>query len=346
MNADEIEREVRRLAPWYYLWDLGGVRTDITPPCDERGHRQVACPPIFAGFWAGKSVLDVACNEGAYGLGALAHGARELVGFDSRPRNIEKARFVARMMGCQHATFEVATCDSWLRRHGDRRYDIVLLCGILYHLVDPVRTIRDFCGIAREWVFVTCCVQGTERDGYTWTKETENVAASDGARDSLMPNNGNTLIAAFAEHGFVPVHVEEVCEADFWDGVNILFRSCRAPSGRRMGLAGAADDVLVHLAPEPGDQGTVRVHIAISNRIGKPLRVCARLRFVDRDGSERGVQTEILDLPARSVAPTIPASASVHRTTVIPADLARPVSLAVQILDGERLRGGACLTLD
>ena len=71
MDAAAILAEVQRLAPWYYLWDLQGVRTDATPPCDDQGHRQVFCPPIFEGFWAGKSVLDVACNEGAYGLAVV-----------------------------------------------------------------------------------------------------------------------------------------------------------------------------------------------------------------------------------------------------------------------------------
>lgn len=345
MDRSEIEREVRRLAPWYYLWELGGVRTDITPPCDDQGHREVSCPPIYDGFWRGRRVLDVACNEGAYGLGALGHGARELVGFDSRPSNIEKARFVARVRGHDHATFEVASCDSWIAAHGDERFDIVMLCGILYHLEDPARTIADFSRVTNDWIYVTCCVHGDAAEGYTWTSETENVAASDGAKDSLMPNNADTLVTEFGRHGFVPVHVEEVAKADFWDGVNLLLRNCSGVAARSEPLAGAGRDVRVHLAPEAGADGALDVHVAVSNRLGVPLDVDVATTAVDGAGRTHDLGAERLALPARSVTPGIPASASVYRRTSLPAGPARPGELQVRVREGDRLRGGARLVL-
>ena len=40
-EREAIRAEVERLAPWYYAFDLHGVRTDLTAPCDHHGHRRV-----------------------------------------------------------------------------------------------------------------------------------------------------------------------------------------------------------------------------------------------------------------------------------------------------------------
>src|SRR3954447_26233719 len=98
-TREEIEREVRRLAPWYYLFDLNGIRTDITRPFDQHGHRTVSIQERFAPYFQGRTVLDVGCNEGGYSFCALDCGAASVVGFDCREINIEKARFVARVRG-------------------------------------------------------------------------------------------------------------------------------------------------------------------------------------------------------------------------------------------------------
>ncbi|MCA8963383.1 MAG: methyltransferase domain-containing protein [Planctomycetes bacterium] len=345
MDSDAIEREVRRLAPWYYRWDLRGVRTDSTPPCDDQGHRQVACPPIRDGFWRGKTVLDVACNEGAYGIGALGHGAASLVGFDSRAANVEKARFVAEVLGHADAMFDQHTCDSWIAAYPDRTFDVVMLCGILYHLRDPARTIADYCTIAREWVFVTCCVHGDEQDGYTWTSETENVAASDGALDSLMPNNANTLVTEFGKHGFVPVHVEEVCKANFWDGASLLLRRCTDLGASWEELGGEHPEVQVHLAPGLRADGVGEVHMAFVHRTPRTREVTVRVRVLAGDGEEHAATEEVVSLPARCVDPSMPASTSVYRATPLPASVSRPATIEARVFDGSREIGGARIRL-
>jgi len=345
MDPATIETEIRRLAPWYYLWDLNGVRTDITPPCDPQGHREVFCPAIYDGFWKGKSVLDVGCNEGAYGLGALALGARELVGFDCREANVEKARFVAGVLGHQQARFEVASCDSWMAAHGDRRFDVVLLCGILYHLTDPEQTIRQFCRCAREWVYVTCCVQGKTEDGFTWTTEVENVAASDGAADSLMPNNAHTLIRAFRRHGFEPTHLTEVSKSDFWDGVNLLLRNGSAVPFEQASVPGAADDVDVFLAPEARADGAIKIRVAAYNRTTEPLTAHVEMRLLPNGGPPAVIGTETVTLPARSATPGIPASTSVPGEAEFRPAAGGASTLEARVVARDRVLGGRRLVI-
>ncbi len=65
MDRAAIEAEIRRLSPWYYRFDLGGVSTAITPPCDQHGHREVRLPPAAEFLLRGRSVLAREARERA-----------------------------------------------------------------------------------------------------------------------------------------------------------------------------------------------------------------------------------------------------------------------------------------
>jgi len=209
VDQAEVEREVKRLAPWYYLYDLQGVRTDSTPAFDQYGHRTVNVPTWCERYFKGRSVLDVGCNEGAYSFSALDRGAAKVVGFDCREANVEKARFVARVNGRVNASFEIGSADNWPLQP---QYDIVLLCGLLYHLPKPWETIAHYCKIASQHIFVRCvlCPWAFD-DGYTPWKEGETIGASEKPAEEMSqyPSSLNTLRQEFAKHGFHPIVARE-----------------------------------------------------------------------------------------------------------------------------------------
>jgi 2-polyprenyl-3-methyl-5-hydroxy-6-metoxy-1,4-benzoquinol methylase len=199
MDKNQIEDEVRRLAPWYYIYDINGVRTDICAPFDQFGHRQVNCPQPLIPYLKGKSVLDVGCNEGKRGFEALNCGAASLTGFDCRQVNIDKARFVAKALAIENAAFDVCSADEW---PDSPQYDVVFLCGLLYHLPRPWETIAKYCAIARETIFVTCVLRGG-KNGYTPWMEAESIGASENTGvASMMPNTIETISREFAGFGF------------------------------------------------------------------------------------------------------------------------------------------------
>ncbi|MGH7846613.1 MAG: class I SAM-dependent methyltransferase [Candidatus Binatia bacterium] len=206
MEYKEIEKEIRRLSPWYYLFDLHGVRTDITPSFDNWGHRTVDIPNELVAYLKGKTILDVGCNEGGYAFAALRRGAMSVLGFDCRPVNVEKANFVARALGIRDSVFQVGSADSW---PPEKKYDIVFMCGILYHLPEPWNTIRKYCDVAREGVFMTTALaDGSE--GYSPTREDDNIGACENPSiSSMAPNTVQTLVAEFAKYGFTPIYVRE-----------------------------------------------------------------------------------------------------------------------------------------
>ncbi len=286
MERAEIEREVHRLAPWYYLFDLNGVRTDVAPPIHDHVFRTVHFPRVAEGFWNGKTVLDVACNEGAYSFGALEAGVARVDAFDVRASNIEKARFVQSVLGCDGVEFRVASIEEWLAERDDE-YDFVMLNGILYHLVEPWNVIRDFCKRAKEGILTTCVLHGGE-DGYTRYSELDNAGASADSVDSMMPNTTNTLVQEFAKHGFHPAHVQESRVDVFWGSCSLfLYRGredvdVEAPTGATPPL------VDLHLVtPGKAVDGRSRpldLFVCGYNLAEKPRAVNARVRAADAEG--------------------------------------------------------------
>ena len=285
MDKAQIEREIHRLAPWYYDLDVCGVRTSIAPACDDYGHRPLDFPTIETGYWRGKSVLDVGCNEGAWSFGARAAGARSVDAFDCRQDNIDKARFVAAARGLDGVTFHVESADSWIERHASERFDKVLLCGILYHLTEPWQTIAQYCAIADESIFVSCVLRGLAEPGYTRYRELDNVAASDGSLDSLMPNNKDTLLAEFAKHGFLPTAIHETGEGRFGGGCYLLLERTPAKAWKLEPRVGDGADFDLFLTPLSGsDPQRIDVQATLYNRSDEPRTASASLSAVDARG--------------------------------------------------------------
>jgi SAM-dependent methyltransferase len=296
----EIEREVRRLSPWYFRFDLGGVKTDITPSIADRGHRDIAFPDVRDGYWRGKRVLDIACNEGAYSFAALARGAAHVDGFDVRESNIEKARFAQRVLGHAGVDFHVSTIDDWFDAHPEP-YDHVLCCGILYHLVDPPATIARVAASARESILVTCVLYGGDEIGYTRYAELDNAAASANALDSLAPNNTATLIAEFARHGFHPLHVSETRGGDLWGGCNLLLWNAGPLAPQASPYPRPFD---VHLVPCPtggvAPAGKLALNVTLYNWATEPVAAEGRLSATDATGRTLcEIGPSALDFPAR-----------------------------------------------
>ncbi len=84
---------------------------------------------------SGMSVLDLACNQGFFGLDFAYRGAGNVLGLDLREENIRQAAFLARFFNLPHAAFQTGNVYDF---QTERQYDVVLNLGLLYHVVDPV----------------------------------------------------------------------------------------------------------------------------------------------------------------------------------------------------------------
>ena len=112
LSAEELRAEVIRLGPWHIEVEITPeVTTAVSleaPPGtypDDRPARSAsrsgtraswsACGAIFPRGLEGRSVMDCACNCGAYLFWSKELGAGECFGFDAREHWIAQARFLA-----------------------------------------------------------------------------------------------------------------------------------------------------------------------------------------------------------------------------------------------------------
>jgi tRNA (mo5U34)-methyltransferase len=111
----------------------------------------------------GRSVLDCACNAGAYLFWAKEAGAGRCFGFDLREHWIEQARFLAAHREAAADDVEFAVSNLYdLPSLGLGQFDIVLFNGILYHLPDPISGLRIAADLADEFLIVDTAARGGE----------------------------------------------------------------------------------------------------------------------------------------------------------------------------------------
>lgn len=142
-TQDDIRGRVEELAPWYQnieladgLWtkNLDGSRDifsgfDIPGPLWQVIARDL---PDLTGF----HVLDIGCNAGYMSFEAKRLGAESVLGIDSNlgagTSFIDQATFCRDQMGLDVEFRE----QSFFDYEPDRRFELVLFCGVLYHLED------------------------------------------------------------------------------------------------------------------------------------------------------------------------------------------------------------------
>jgi SAM-dependent methyltransferase len=117
--------------------------------------------------WAGKSVLDVGCGVGHLSQ-ALARKKCRVVGVDAREENI-------RVFRQRHPRLQahVANVESDLSSLGS--FDIVLCCGLLYHVENPFQALRNLSAVCRELLIVETIVCDHELPVAVWDDETKSA---------------------------------------------------------------------------------------------------------------------------------------------------------------------------
>jgi tRNA (mo5U34)-methyltransferase len=121
---------------------------------------------VFPNGLEGRSVMDCACNCGAYLFWSKEHGAGECFGFDARSHWIDQARFLAehRVKPSDAMRFEV--CNLYdLPTVAPGRFDVTWFNGIFYHLPDPVAGLKLAADITDELLILNTAVMSGHPDG-------------------------------------------------------------------------------------------------------------------------------------------------------------------------------------
>jgi tRNA (mo5U34)-methyltransferase len=151
---------------WFHSIDLGGgIVTPGQAPISELRDRAAI---YFADGIVGKSVLDIGCWDGFNSLEAARRGAARVVATDhwvwhhhewASRRTIELVREVA---APDLEIRDIDVADLSLETVGV--FDVVLFCGVFYHLRNPFLALEKIARLARETLIVETHLDAGEID--------------------------------------------------------------------------------------------------------------------------------------------------------------------------------------
>jgi len=108
---------------------------------------------VIAQTYPGGTLLDAACNNGYFLVGALKRGMRAATGYD-RADYTGSVRFLNDILGV-NAVFRHDAYDSWKHTiKGSKPHDVAVASLILCHISDPLYFLAFLGRMAREAIFL------------------------------------------------------------------------------------------------------------------------------------------------------------------------------------------------
>ncbi|MDQ1461917.1 MAG: tRNA (mo5U34)-methyltransferase [Actinomycetota bacterium] len=174
LSMPELQNKVRELNPWLLPFHMRGdfdtMDTRSAQTAEKASRIQFRSDLIvgtaielLGGDVAETDVLDIGCNDGFFSLDVAHRGVRHVDGFDLRPTNIAKARFLATHYGIGNVDFNVADVDDFEHEH---QWDVVLNLGVLYHVVNPLQFMRQTYELCRRFAIIDTIVHSEPISAY------------------------------------------------------------------------------------------------------------------------------------------------------------------------------------
>jgi ubiquinone/menaquinone biosynthesis C-methylase UbiE len=189
VTTAEIRQGIEELGPWFYRFDFGaGLETTPAIPLSVVGIFETrlrmltsAVDAHFGGRLRDIECLDIGCHEGFYSLAMARRGVRTVVAIDARPENLNRARFVAEAMDVGNIVFRQGLVETLAADQG-RTFELTLFLGLLYHVEDPMRCLRQVAAVTSELCVletqvvdeVEGCTEWGSRD---WTRPYQGILA-------------------------------------------------------------------------------------------------------------------------------------------------------------------------
>jgi 2-polyprenyl-3-methyl-5-hydroxy-6-metoxy-1,4-benzoquinol methylase len=116
-------------------------------------HTLEGCDPV-----QDKSVIDIGCGPGHYGIAVARKGAGRVLGIDFAPGMVDLARKNAQRAGVQDVcTFE---CADFMTYPADDTFDYAILMGFMDYVADPREVIAKVVSIASSRAFFSFPAEG------------------------------------------------------------------------------------------------------------------------------------------------------------------------------------------
>lgn len=157
MGPAEISEKIQSFRPWFYDFDLGlHGRTESKLPVEMQEIHSTRLQMVnsvldrdFPGYLArSASCLDIACHEGFFSIELAKRGFRRVLGIDVRGESLEKARFVAEVLGFEGTKFQTLNAEE-VSPAVVGEFDVTLFLGLLYHLENPMLCLRRAAAVTK-----------------------------------------------------------------------------------------------------------------------------------------------------------------------------------------------------
>lgn len=225
----ELEKEFRKRKPWITKFVIDGKayggKNDLMD--DARVHQFRALAPNA------QRILELGSLEGAHSFTlARLPGVVAVVALEGRDHNLDKARFVQRLLRVDNVTFQKANLErDALAAFGT--FDAVFCVGVLYHLPNPWFLIEQIAKVAPQvflWTHYASEVKANEiREGFRGQTYREH-----GMRDPLSGLSRGSfwlayddLLRLLRQHGFSQVQILQN-STDHPNGASVTLMATKA----------------------------------------------------------------------------------------------------------------------
>lgn len=177
---------------------------------------------------AGQTAFDFASHEGYYSL-ELARHFRFVRGYEIRQESVEAARLITDVLGVRNVEYAQADLQR-MTPDQDEIADFVLVYGLIYHLENPILTLRLASQMTRKHIFIETQVfpyemSGRIEDGaYHSQRSVEGVFAlapdyshgrEGGSTDLALVPSLNALLFVLRNLGFAQITVLSFGDGDY-----------------------------------------------------------------------------------------------------------------------------------
>lgn len=201
---------------------------------------------FFATFPTVRTVLELGSLEGSHTI-SLARNSRvtRVLGLEGRKANLERARLAATLLRARNVEFAEANLQTEdLGRWG--KFDAIYCCGLLYHLPEPWKLVRQFAGVSPRLFLSTHYAAETE----------PNVAVGE-YRGRIQVEGGiDEPLSGLSTTSFWPTIgslVDMLTTAGF-PSLHVLGNDPTQPNGPAIAIAASidpADRYMTHTPTEP-----------------------------------------------------------------------------------------------
>jgi len=201
-SSKELAEKLSKLGNWMYKFDLAeGITTKLHVDWLQKVHDTrykmifSKIDPLFKDRWNEIKCLDVACNEGFFGFELCKRGCKEVIAFDARAVNIEKAQLIQNHFDYKNIKFfldDIYNLEE--KKYG--KFDLTFCLGLIYHLENPILALRKMREVTKQY-----CIIDTQTIRFDPKKENDNtIKVANGSKDDIWETE--SVIGIYPEFDF------------------------------------------------------------------------------------------------------------------------------------------------